>query len=265
LPGEVEKVEEGDQMISSHQAATRHLCDWGCGWVTAGYYGDQTNPYQLLMGPSQISQARLQLPSLHWADTGLREGDVLDVELSFTEKYNLVYLHPAASYTRSDYLTQLWRQFEMLSLRERQEDCQQQPPVVQPNVGLAVAALHRDHLEFHRAVVTQVTEEGATVQFNDFGHIQFVRDFGEMKELPKSWSEFPGIAIRTELCVAGVGEEEEDTLFALMEEALMTCAELAVRILELRPDGTICGHLLNRRTENFAYKGLVREKVIVTI
>ena len=181
LPGEVEKVKEEDQVISSQQAARRHQCDWGCGWVTAGHYGDQTNPYQLLMGPSQISQAGLQLPSLDWADTGLLEGDVLDVELSFTEGYNLVFLHPAASYTRSGYLTQLWRQFEMLSMQERQEKCQQQPPVVQPKVGLAVAALHEDYLEFHRAVVTQVTEEGATVQFNDFGHIQFVRDFGEMK------------------------------------------------------------------------------------
>ena len=62
-----------------------------------------------------------------------------------------------------------------------------------------------------------------------------------------------------------MGEEEEDTLFALMEEALLTCAELAVRILELRPDGTICGHLLDRETEKLAYNGLVREKVIVTI
>ena len=65
--------------------------------------------------------------------------------------------------------------------------------------------------------------------------------------------------------MAGVGEEEEDNLVALMEEALLTCAELAVRIQELRPDGTICGHLLDRRTEKLAYSGLLREEVIVTI
>ena len=64
--------------------------------------------------------------------------------------------------------------------------------------------------------------------------------------------------------MAGVGEGEEDTLGALMEEALLTCAELALRIQELRPDGTICGHLLDRRTGKFVYNGLVREEVIVT-
>ena len=99
------------------------------------------------------------------------------------------------------------------------------------------------------------------VYFVDYGTTSNISDTMKIKEIPTEFARLPVLAIKLELLLENL--EEEDIIDSLMMEELHTEErDVVVRISSLGEEGTIRGHLEVEETGEMVYRNLIKEGVV---
>ena len=191
---------------------------------------------------------------------GIIDGLVIHVKLVDIVSHNCVYVQPHPD-TECEYLSSLTALHSQLA-DQVQDQCEVNPPVLQPRPGLPVAVRWGEEA-WYRAVIKECTDSAVFVTYVDYGTKDWLEDSMMIKEMPEEWGELPALAIPLQLAIEPV-EADLDILTSLVMESLWTCEEdlwMKVECIE-EEGGGLKGHLLNRVTGNIVYKGLAREGVL---
>ena len=128
-----------------------------------------------------------------------------------------------------------------------------------------VAAHYRDDNNcqgWYRARIRSFDDTEAVVYFIDYGTIVTISDAMKIKEIPAEFASLPVLAIKLELALESLEEEEDIASSLMMEEIYTEQRDVVVRILSLGEAGTLRGQLEVEETGEIVYRNLVREGVI---
>ena len=155
----------------------------------------------------------------------------------------------------------IMRQKFNLLMEQYQSQCENNPPVLRPTIGMAVAVKDSETEMWCRAEVVDTKDEETIVRYVDHGYLVAIRDSEFLREIPSQWMYFSSMAVELELSVHPV-EENKDILDALMIESILSYPEkYLVLVEEVTGLGKVRGQLVSVERE-LIYKGLVREGVI---
>ena len=149
-------------------------------------------------------------------------------------------------------------------MEQYQSQCENNPPVVRPIIGMAVAVKDSETEIWCRAEVVGTQGVETKVRYVDYGYLVAIRDSEFLREIPLEWRLFSSMAVELELSVHSV-EENMDILDALMIESIRSYPERClVLVEEVTGLGKVKGQLVSVERE-LIYRGLVKEGVIKVV
>ena len=234
--------------------------------VALGTYCTETGTLELLLPPvvSLRPPKYFQpiFPSLDWDNLDITSGMTVPVEsICQIVRFDRVILQLDGDLGSS--MFNVRQKFNIL-MEQYQSQCENNPPVVRPIIGMAVAVNYRETEMWCRAEVVDTQEIETTVRYVDYGYLVAIRDSEFSREIPSEWRYFSSMAVELELSVHPV-EKNKDILYALMIESILSYPEKClVLVEEVTGGGKLRGQLVSLERE-LIYRGLVREGVIKVV
>ena len=117
---------------------------------------------------------------------------------------------------------------------------------------------------WYRAQITSCGDEDVVVKFIDYGTNLTISDGRKIKKIPAGFFHLPVLAIKLELPLESV-EDEEISLTLMMEELYTEERNLMVRISSFGEEGTLRGHLVVENTGEIVYRNLMKEGIVKSV
>ena len=234
--------------------------------VAPGTYGSEKGVHELLL-PPVVSPRPPQyfqpiFPSLDWNVMDIKSGMTVPVEsISKIIIFDRVFLQLDGDLGSPMYDM---RQNYNLLMEQYQEQCENNPPVVRPIIGMPVAVKDSESAMWCRAEIVDTQELETRVRYVDYGYLETVKDSRCLRQLPEAMGFVTTMAVELELGVTPI-MENKDILDALMVESILSFPEnCLVCVKEVSGPGKMRGQLVSMDMEPI-YKGLVKEGVIQLI
>ena len=117
---------------------------------------------------------------------------------------------------------------------------------------------------WYRAQIITSGDREVLVKFIDYGTTATISDGRKIKKIPASCVNLPVLAIKLELPVERL-EDEEISLTLMLEELFTEERSIVVRISSVEEEGTLRGHLEVQNTGEMVYRNLIKEGIIKSL
>ena len=117
---------------------------------------------------------------------------------------------------------------------------------------------------WYRAQIITSGDREVLVKFIDYGTTATISDGRKIKKIPAGWVNLPVLAIKLELPVERL-EDEEISLTLMMEELFTEERNIMVRISSFGEEGTLRGHLVVENTGEIVYRNLMKEGIVKSL
>ena len=114
---------------------------------------------------------------------------------------------------------------------------------------------------WYRARIISCGDQGVVVKFLDYGNTTTISDGRKIKKIPDDFKHLPVLAIKLELPLERL-EEEEIAVTLMLEELYTEERNVMVRISNFGEEGTLRGHLVVENTGEIVYSNLMKEGII---
>jgi len=203
-----------------------------------------------------------QIPRLDINCMNLSPGSVIKCRLAAVDSWDKVFIH-IISGEKDKGTVNIYSSFSTIE-RCMQAKCQDMPPVITPREGLTVA-LRRGKSKggWCRAEILECEESGYLVNVVDWGVKQYVSDSRVFRQIPDECLGVPVQAVPLHLPIVAL--EECDTLLALLTECLLSAEDTEMVVQVTSSEGSLFGHLLDKKNNLPLYKRLEKEKLLKLI
>ena len=117
---------------------------------------------------------------------------------------------------------------------------------------------------WYRAQILTSGDQDVVVKFIDYGTTSTISDGRKIKKIPPGFVHLPVLAIKLELPLERL-EDEEISLTLMLEELYTEERNVVVRISNFGDEGTLRGHLVVENTEEIVYKNLMKEGIVKSL
>ena len=115
-----------------------------------------------------------------------------------------------------------------------------------------------------RAKIISSGEQEVVVKFIDYGTVTTITDGRKIKKFPVGFIHLPVLAIKLELPLESL-EDEEIAETLMLEELYTEERNVMVRIDNLGDEGTLTGHLVVENIGEIVYRKLMKEGIIKSL
>ena len=114
---------------------------------------------------------------------------------------------------------------------------------------------------WYRAQILTSGEQEVVVKFIDYGTTSTISDGRKIKKIPAGFCNLPVLAIKLELPLEML-EDEEICLTLMLEELYTEERNVVVKISDFGDEGTLKGHLVVENTGEIVYRNLMKEGIV---
>ena len=117
---------------------------------------------------------------------------------------------------------------------------------------------------WYRAQILTSGDQEVVLKFIDYGTISTISDGRKIKKIPAGYCHLPVLAIKLELALERL-EDEEISLTLMLEELYTEERNLVVKISNFGDEGTLRGHLVVENTGEIVYRNLMKEGIVKSL
>ena len=117
---------------------------------------------------------------------------------------------------------------------------------------------------WYRAQILNSGDQDVVVKFIDYGTISTISDGRKIKKIPAGFAHLPVLAIKLELPLERL-EDEEISLTLMLEELYTEERDVVVMISNFGDEGTLRGHLVVENTGEIVYRNLMKEGIVKSL